>query len=155
MTWFFDFSGEKPWWETPRYIIDYTDYTISIKLIQKIYHIFFNSTNFHQFSKKIAKFYSIYRASKKTYPQTPLNHPKKNTGPSPIPCVMPQPVTPAWSETSRTSQALTTEPMAFEVPMALSPATPQPRTKVCAGGYLPRSLRENEVIHEKKYNWAV
>ena len=43
----------------------------------------------------------------------------------------------AWSLTSRTSQARTTEPMALEVPMAESPATPQPRTKVCAGGYLP------------------
>ena len=47
---------------------------------------------------------------------------------------------PAWSETSRTSHALTTEPIAFDVPMAARPATPQPRTKVWDGGYLPAAV---------------
>jgi hypothetical protein len=30
--------------------------------------------------------------------------------------------------------------MAFEVPMAARPATPQPKTKVWEGGYLPREM---------------
>ena len=41
----------------------------------------------------------------------------------------------AWND-GRTACAL-------EVPMAARPATPQPSTKVCAGGYLPRVQKEH------------